>query len=81
MPKVFEKNGYKFFFYSNEGNPREPVHIHIKKGENNAKYWIKPSISMAENYGFSSKELNWMEEEIIAKLNEIKEVWYDFFGE
>ncbi|WP_244939879.1 DUF4160 domain-containing protein [Leptospira adleri] len=34
MPKVFEKNGFKFFFFANEGNPREPTHIHIRKGGN-----------------------------------------------
>jgi len=81
MPKVFEKNGYKFFFYSNEGNPREPLHVHIKKGENNAKFWINPEISMNENYGFSSKELNWIEEEINANKKEIEDTWYDFFNE
>ncbi len=64
MPKIFEKNGYKFFFYSNEGNPREPLHVHIKKGENNAKFWINPEILINENYGFTSKELNWIKEEI-----------------
>jgi hypothetical protein len=28
MPVVFRYRGFRFFFYSNEGNPREPVHIH-----------------------------------------------------
>jgi len=27
MPKVFEINGYKFFFFSNEGIPLEQCHI------------------------------------------------------
>ena len=31
MPKVFEINGFKFFFFSNEGNPLEPCHIHVRK--------------------------------------------------
>jgi len=26
MPKIFEKDGYKFFFYSNE---HSPIHIHV----------------------------------------------------
>ncbi|MFT0172652.1 DUF4160 domain-containing protein [Paraburkholderia mimosarum] len=36
MPVVFRYNGIRFFFYSNEGDPREPVHIHaawLKRGE------------------------------------------------
>ena len=32
MPIVFRYHGYKFFFYSNEGDPREPVHIHVRQG-------------------------------------------------
>jgi len=28
MPVVFRYRGYRFFFYSNEGDPREPLHIH-----------------------------------------------------
>lgn len=31
MPKVFEWRGYRFHFFSYEGTPREPVHIHIAK--------------------------------------------------
>ncbi|WP_394700159.1 DUF4160 domain-containing protein [uncultured Parasphingorhabdus sp.] len=30
MPKIFEWQGYRFYFYSNEGNPPEPVHIHVR---------------------------------------------------
>lgn len=32
MPTVFEYCGFSFFFYSKEGSPREPVHIHVEKG-------------------------------------------------
>jgi hypothetical protein len=36
MPAVFRYSGFKCFFYSNEGTPRERVHIHVEKGENEA---------------------------------------------
>jgi hypothetical protein len=26
MPKIFEKDGYRFFFYSNE---HLPIHVHV----------------------------------------------------
>ena len=29
MPEVFRYRGFKFYFYSAEGDPREPVHIHV----------------------------------------------------
>ena len=31
MPIVFRSDGFKFFFYSNEGDPREPLHVHVAK--------------------------------------------------
>ncbi|MDQ3015894.1 MAG: DUF4160 domain-containing protein [Bacteroidota bacterium] len=40
MPNVFRKDGYRFFFFSNEGN--EPPHIHIELGGAYAKFWLDP---------------------------------------
>ena len=57
MPVVFRWNGYSFFFYSNEGDPREPVHIHVRKADGIAKFWIHPRVSVADNIGFSAREL------------------------
>ena len=35
--------------------------IHVVKAENEAKYWLEPDIELAENFGFSSKELSFIE--------------------
>lgn len=40
MPVVFRYQGYKFFFYSNEGNPLEPAHIHVRLAGKEAKFWL-----------------------------------------
>ncbi len=48
MPVVFESNGFKFFFFSNEGDPREPIHIHVRKERNLAKYWLEPEVHLAK---------------------------------
>lgn len=80
MPKVLEINGYRFFFFSNEGNPLEPCHIHIRKGGALAKFWIEPSIHLADSYGFSSKELREIEDIIDGNVLRIKEAWNEFFG-
>jgi hypothetical protein len=37
MPAVFRDTGFRFFFYSNEGKPREPLHVHIRAGGHEAK--------------------------------------------
>ena len=54
MPKLLEVNGYKFSFYSNENN--EPAHVHISKGNGNAKYWLEPEASEEYSYGFTVRE-------------------------
>ena len=32
MPVVFREGGLRYFFFSNEGDPREAVHVHVKGG-------------------------------------------------
>lgn len=38
MPTILLVAGWRFFFYSNEGN--EPIHIHCQKAEAEAKFWL-----------------------------------------
>src|SRR3990172_5678539 len=44
--------------YSNEGAPREAPHVHVKGGVRDAKIWIEPEVSIADSYGFNSRELS-----------------------
>jgi hypothetical protein len=41
MPTVFHERGFRFFFYSDEGSPLEPVHIHVVRDEAEAKFWLE----------------------------------------
>lgn len=77
MPTVLRVNGYRCFFYSNEGN--EPVHVHIAKGNGEAKVWMEPSIELVYFHGFSSKEVSECME--IANQNRliIIQKWHEFF--
>ena len=80
MLRVFEIHGYTFFFYSNEGNPREHCHIHVRKAGNSAKFWIQPSISLAESWGFTGKELNELERLVKEQEPLIMERWNEYFN-
>ena len=44
MPTVLREDGYRLLFYSNEGDPREPVHIHVMKDGAEAKLWLGPPV-------------------------------------
>jgi hypothetical protein len=40
MPKLLFVEGFRFYFFSNEG--REPPHVHVEKGDGYAKLWLSP---------------------------------------
>ena len=40
MPTILYVQGWRFHFYSNEGN--EPMHVHVVKGDAECKYWLHP---------------------------------------
>ncbi len=43
MPQVFKVGSYFVYFWANESNPLEPVHVHVSIGEptpNATKIWI-----------------------------------------
>ena len=80
MPVILRFKGYIFFFYSNEGNPLEPAHIHIRNAESEAKFWLEPEIFLVRNDGFNSKELREIFSIIESNQTQFKEAWYDYFG-
>ena len=55
MPVVFRDSGLRYYFFSNEGLPREPRHVH--GGGKDEKICLEPEITLAESYGFNSSEL------------------------
>ncbi|HLP50971.1 MAG TPA: DUF4160 domain-containing protein [Chitinophagales bacterium] len=78
MPTVLEVNGYKFKFYSNEND--EPPHIHITKGDGNAKYWLVPSCIEEYSYGFKVKERRDIKELVLANRELLIQKWNEYFG-
>jgi len=78
MPTVLRIDGYRYFFYSNESN--EPAHVHVEKGEGEAKIWLEPSIVVAYCIGFSSREQNSIME--LTRENSLFFIqkWYEYFS-
>ena len=81
MPVVFIYKGYRFFFYSNEGTPREPLHIHVRRGESVAKFWLDPSPAVAESYGMSPAELRKLSAVVFENRDRIERYWNDYFSD
>jgi hypothetical protein len=80
VPRVFDWNGYRFFFYSNEGDPQEPLHVHVRKGGYVAKFWLDPVVSLANSWGFTSKELTRLDQVVRERESDIRSKWHEYFG-
>ena len=80
MPTVFHDRGFRFFFYSNEGSPREPVHIHVEKDTFEAKFWLEPELRLAYNDGYNARTLRQLLEIVDLNRDQIERAWNEFFG-
>ena len=80
MPTVFRQDGFRFFFYSNEGSPREPAHIHVIRGGAEANVWLWPRIAVATSAGFDARTLGEISAIVAANRNLIEKAWHDHFG-
>ena len=79
MPKVFEWNGHRFHFFANEGDPREPAHIHVRRDRSDAKFWLRPEVVVAYNRGFPPRVLTELVGVIEQRRDLIESVWNDVF--
>lgn len=79
MPTVLMIFGWRFFFYSNEGN--EPIHIHCQKGEAEGKYWLDTEAFEAveaRSYNMSPADKRMVRRIIFAHFDYIVQEWDRF---
>ncbi len=77
MPTVLRWEGFRFYFFSNEGS--ELPHIHIDRDGNTAKFWLE-SPSVARNIGFSQRELRVLQEKVVEEQVAFLKAWREYFG-
>ena len=77
MPLIFETDGFKFAFYSND---HVPIHIHVRKAGAEAIFNIEDEISLRESHGFKIKDLT-RAQELAEKNRELILVkWHEYIG-
>ncbi len=87
MPQIFRIGSYIVYFWSNENDPLEPVHVHIAEGKataNATKIWITSSghaVLCNNRSNIPSKMLSKFMRIIEANSENIVDKWYDQFGE
>ncbi len=77
MPNIFRKLGFRFFFYSDEGN--EPPHVHVEKGKGRGKYWIEP-VEKTYMFNFKKQEEKQVDKIVHQEQETFKKKWYEFFS-
>jgi len=76
MPAVLTLLGMRFYYWARE---HEPIHIHVKKGDAEARFSIEPKVELTDNFGFKPHELALAEEIIKDNREYMIEHWKLFF--
>jgi hypothetical protein len=77
MPTVHREGPYSFVFFSSDGS--EPVHVHVKRDRQIAKFWLEP-VALAKNRGFAEHDLGRIERLVRMHQAALIEAWHGFFG-
>jgi Domain of unknown function (DUF4160) len=80
VPVIFRYRGYRFFFYSYEGEPREPPHIDVRKDQSEAKFWLTPVVRYAWAKRLHDRTLKMLESVVNEHRTEFEEQWHVFFA-
>lgn len=80
MPVVFRYKGFRFFFYSNEGDPREPLHVHVRSADGDAKLWLVPVVAVADSHGYDARTLRELCDVVERNRDLIERSWNEHFA-
>jgi hypothetical protein len=75
-PTVLRAGRFRFYFFSRE-EPRPHVHAQSPDGE--AKFWLEPTIELAQNYRLSDRDLSQIRELILKNEELIRDAWNRHF--
>lgn len=87
MPQILRIGPYIIYFWSNENDPLEPIHVHIAEGRasaNATKLWITRSgkaMLCNNNSKIPERVLNKLIRVVEANSAAIIEKWLNCFGE
>jgi hypothetical protein len=75
-PTVFRERGYRFYFFSRE---EDRQHVHVSNADGEAKFWLSPEVSLAENCGLSARQVSEARKIIEEHRHEFIERWQQHF--
>jgi hypothetical protein len=75
-PTVFRYKKYRFYFFSRE---EARPHVHVTSPDGEAKFWIEPTVSLADYVGLSKKQLKEIQKLVEEHASEITKAWKTHF--
>ncbi len=87
MPQIFRIGPYVIYFWSNENDPLEPIHVHVAEGNvvrNATKIWITragKALVCNNNSQIPPKVLGRLQQFVEANSEEIISKRIEHFGE
>jgi hypothetical protein len=76
-PTILREGGFRFYFFSRE---ERRMHVHVQCAEGEAKYWLEPTIELAQNYGLNERQLRSVKALIEVHADDIRDAWAKHFG-
>ncbi len=75
MPTIFRKNGYRFFFFSDEHLPK---HIHVEKGDSYVRIELM-NLRITDSYQISTKEISKLQKMVKENKKMFIGAWDEYF--
>jgi len=75
-PTIFREGKYRFFFFSRE---EERIHVHVVSPEGEAKFWLEPTVSLADYIHLNKRQLLRLQRIVEKRKNEIIRAWDKHF--
>jgi hypothetical protein len=76
-PTIFRDGSYRFYFFSRE---ESRMHVHVQGPDGEAKFWIEPAITMAQNYGLTEQQIRSVQMLVEGHADEIRSAWRKHFS-
>jgi hypothetical protein len=77
MPTILRIGPYSFRFFSSDRT--EPPHVHVKRDQQEAKFWLVPTIKLVRGGGYSDVELRELARLIARNRAFLLEKWNERF--
>ena len=71
-PTVLTQDGFRFFFFSRE---ETRMHVHVQHADGEAKFWLEPSLELAQHTGLNAHRLAKARRLIEEHEDAIREAW------